>query len=192
MKRAGLLLAALCILGSCVASPTTPPSRISDACVIKNERPNWYKAMTRTESKWGVPVTVQMATIYRESKFVQDARTPRRYILGDIPNGRMSSAFGYAQAIDGTWEWYQKDTGNRFARRDDFDDASDFIGWYMDRTLRQNGVAKTDAYRQYLAYHEGHGGYSRGTYNRKSFLLRAAKEVRTMEAKYRKQLSFCG
>lgn len=191
-RSAALLLVALMAVMSCVSSPNTPPSRLSDACSIVSERPHWYRAMLDTERRWGVPVSVQMATIYRESKFVSDARTPRRYRLGFIPAGRMSSAFGFAQAIDGTWEWYQKDTGKRWARRDDFEDASDFIGWYMNISERKNGISKQDAYRQYLAYHEGHGGYSRGTYNRKSFLLKAAAEVRSMEAKYRQQLSYCG
>ena len=182
---------ALVTLGSCVSSPTAPPSRISDACAIISERPGWYRAMAQTEARWGVPVTVQMATMYRESKFVGDARTPRKYRLGFIPAGRMSSAYGYAQAIDGTWDWYRDDTGNRRARRDNFADASDFIGWYMDISNRRNGIAMRDAYRQYLAYHEGHGGYARGTYNKKRFLLRAAEEVRQMEARYRAQLAAC-
>ena len=120
-----------------------------------------------------------------------DARTPKKYTLGFIPAGRVSSAFGYAQAIDGTWDWYKKDTGRRFASRTDFDDATDFIGWYMNETVKRNGIPLNDAYRQYLAYHEGHTGYKRGTYNAKAFLLRAANEVRNMEARYRGQLQTC-
>ena len=42
-----------------------------------------------------------------------------------------SSAYGYAQALEGTWDDYRKDTGRRGADRDDFADSSDFIGWYM-------------------------------------------------------------
>lgn len=184
-------MVALLLLGSCSSAPQSPPSRISDACTIKAERPGWYQSMLETESRWGVPVSVQLATMYRESKFVGDARTPRRYALGFIPAGRISSAYGFAQAIDGTWDWYRKATGNRNARRDRFADASDFIGWYMTETESRNGISKYDAYRQYLAYHEGHGGYERRTYNRKGFLLRAAREVKEMEEKYRTQLVFC-
>ena len=33
-----------------------------------------------------------------------------RYFLGIIPLGRESSAFGYAQALDGTWTDYKKAT----------------------------------------------------------------------------------
>lgn len=191
MLRCLTLIASLILLGSCVSSPTAPPSRISDACSIITERPGWYRAMANTQAKWGVPVSVQMATMYRESKFVGDARTPRKFTFGIIPAGRMSSAYGFAQAIDGTWDWYRDDTGNRRARRDNFADASDFIGWYMDISTRRHGIAPNDAYRQYLAYHEGHGGYSRGTYNKKGFLLKAAAEVRRMEARYRTQMASC-
>ena len=31
-----------------------------------------------------------------------------KYILGVIPTGRQSSAFGYSQALDGTWKEYRR------------------------------------------------------------------------------------
>ena len=190
MYRAAALLLIL-IVGSC-SSTQSPPRNLNDACHIRAERPQWFDAMSRTESRWGVPVAVQMATIWRESMFVADARTPRTYFLGIIPTGRISSAYGFAQAIDGTWDWY-KDANNRwFASRDDFDDASDFVGWYMNETLKRNGIPLNDAYRQYLAYHEGHTGYARGSYNQKAFLLRAATQVRDQAAQYDRQLQSCG
>ncbi|MCB2130933.1 MAG: lytic transglycosylase, partial [Rhodobacteraceae bacterium] len=71
----------------------------------------------KTESRWGVPVAVQMATIYQESKFIGNAKTPRKFALGVIPMGRQSSAFGYSQAIDGTWDDYRAATGRRGASR---------------------------------------------------------------------------
>jgi hypothetical protein len=179
----------LMIVGSCAAQ--SPPSRLDNACVIKAERPDWYSAMSRTEERWGVPVSVQLATIYQESKFVRDAKTPRTFALGFIPTGRRSSAYGFAQAIDGTWDWYRDETGRRFASRDDFDDASDFIGWYMDRTERLIGVSKTDAYNQYLAYHEGQAGYQRGTYKSKSWLMVTARDVQNMAVLYSYQLAGC-
>ena len=189
MFRAFALLL-LFAVGSC-SSGFGPPKNLNNACSIVEERPSWLRAMSRTETKWGVPVHIQMATIWRESKFVRNAKTPRKYILGFIPNGRRSSAYGYAQAIDGTWDWYQDSTGRFFARRSDFDDASDFIGWYMNESRRRNGIPLTDAYRQYLAYHEGHGGYNRGSYRSKQFLLRAAREVQNQAALYQRQLDFC-
>ena len=132
-----------------------------------------------------------MAVIWRESGFRQDVRPPRTYLLGVIPWGRQSSSHGFTQAVEGTWEWYIDSTGNRGADRDDFSDSADFVGWYVDRSHRSNGIAKTDAYRNYLAYHEGHGGYQRGTYRRKPAVRRAAKEVADMAQRYRQQLRRC-
>ncbi len=183
------LLAGLLI--GCGGSRTNPPRDITNACSMIMERPDWVRPLAQTEARWGVPASVQLATIYRESSFRGDARTPKKYRLGIIPAGRISSAYGYAQAIDGTWDWYRRDTGRRGASRTNFADAVDFIGWYMDRTLRENGIPKTDAYNQYLAYHEGHAGYARGSYRSKSFLLRAASQARNMEARYRGQLARC-
>ena len=68
-----------------------------------------------------------------------------------------------ASATNGAWRDYQRATGRRSARRDDFADAVDFVGWYADLVHRTAGVDKGDAYRLYLGYHEGPGGLLRGT-----------------------------
>ncbi len=129
---------------------------------LGRERPNYLRAMERAERRWGVPVHVQMATFHQESRLVGDARPPFRYALDVIPMGRMSSAFGYSQALDGTWDEYIADTGNRRAQRTDIADAADFMGWYMTLTRERNGIPLTDARNQYLAYHEGRRRLMRG------------------------------
>ena len=75
-----------------------------------------------------MPVHVLMATIRIESGFEQRARPPRRKLLGFIPWTRASTAYGYSQALDGTWDEYRATTGNRGARRTNFSDAVDFVG----------------------------------------------------------------
>lgn len=189
MRR--FILVLLLFLSACSSSSLGPPDNLDDACAIKRDRPQWFQAMERTERRWGAPVHVQLATLYQESTFRPDARTPRTYTLGFIPTGRVSSAYGYSQAIDSTWEWYQDETGRQRARRDDFDDASDFMGWYMYQTNQRNMVAMDDARNQYLAYHEGQTGFARGSHNRKTWLLRTADRVELRAAMYRDQLLFC-
>jgi hypothetical protein len=132
-----------------------------------------------------------MATIHQESKFIGNARTPHQYTLGIIPMGRQSSAYGYSQALDGTWEEYQDDQGKRGAKRDRIRDATDFMGWYMNATHESLGISKSDARNQYLAYHEGRSGYARGSYNSKPWLLDVADRVDRRAERYRKQLQTC-
>ena len=108
-----------------------------------------------------------------------------------IPVGRQSSAYGYAQALDGTWDEYRRDTGKRGARRNDIRDATDFMGWYMTTTNTRNGVAMHDARNQYLAYHEGHTGFARRSYRAKSWLMRIASEVDQRAKVYEAQLANC-
>ena len=132
-----------------------------------------------------------MATIYQESKFIGNARTPVQYALGVIPMGRQSSAFGYSQALDGTWDEYRDQEGKRRAKRDDIEDATDFMGWYMHQTERRLGISKSDARNQYLAYHEGRTGYARGSYNAKPWLVRIAGEVGSRAITYDSQLRAC-
>lgn len=178
-------------LSGCGGGPTSPPRNLQDACSIASERPTYFRAMQRTEAKWGIPVHVQMATIYQESKFDGKARTPYQWGLGVIPLGRASSAYGFAQAIDSTWSDYKKGPGRSGAKRDNIRDATDFMGWYMDTSYRRLGIPKTDARRQYLAYHEGHGGYARGSYWQKSWLLNVAASVESRAAFYQAQLRSC-
>jgi hypothetical protein len=132
-----------------------------------------------------------MAVIYQESKFKSRARTPYRYVLGVLPMGRVSSAYGYSQAIDGTWDEYRRAAGRWGAKRDDINDASDFMGWYMAGSKRSLGISLHDARNQYLAYHEGRTGYKRGTYRNKEWLLRVSGEVANRAQMYERQLSTC-
>ncbi|MCT8158467.1 lytic transglycosylase [Pseudoruegeria sp. SHC-113] len=191
MKRVVLFASLLVVLAAC-GGPPPPPRNLNDACSIVKQYPKFRRSMKKVERKYGVPINVQMATIYQESKFVGDARTPLRYSLGVIPMGRQSSAYGYAQALDGTWDEYLKSSGNRGAKRDNIADATDFMGWYMNRTTEKLGIPKTDARNQYLAYHEGWTGYSRGSYKSKSWLVRVAGTVDSRSDMYKRQLQACG
>lgn len=191
MKRITLTLLVM-TLTACGGSGSKAPTRLDDACAIAAQRPSYMSAMQKVERKWGVPVPVQMATIYQESKFRGDARTPFRYTLGVIPMGRQSSAYGYAQALDATWDEYRRDTGNRNAQRDRIADATDFMGWYMTITEERNGVSKSSAGKQYLAYHEGHTGYARASHRAKPWLMRVASEVDLRAQMYDLQLRQCG
>ena len=166
------------------------PAFLDDACAILRDRRGYGRAFAATERKWGVPVHVQMAIIHQESKFVSDARTPFRYALGVIPFGRQSSAYGYSQALDGTWKEYLAEEG-RGARRDRIRDATDFMGWYMDKSRRELGIPMTDARNHYLAYHDGRTGYRRGTWKRKGWLVNVSGKVAQRSAMYQGQLQSC-
>lgn len=187
--RAMMLVLTVASCGS--SGSSVAPRNLDNACSIVQERPEYLRAFRATERKWGVPVHVQMATIYQESKFKSNARPPFRYAAGVIPVGRQSSALGYSQALDATWREYQISTGKRTARRTRINDASDFMGWYMNTTRERNNVRLNDARNQYLAYHEGQTGFARGSYNNKAWLLRVAGEVGSRANLYQNQLAGC-
>jgi hypothetical protein len=132
-----------------------------------------------------------MAIMKQESAFVADARPPRGWFLGFIPLGRPSSAYGFSQALDGTWERYRQSTGKTGAARDDFGDAVDFMGWYANQSRIELGIPPSDAYRQYLAYHEGQAGYARGSFRRKPWLIDVARNVESTASRYQRQLRGC-
>ena len=191
MSRIMSAMIALLIMASCGGGQKSPPRNLDNACSIITQKPDYLKAFKATERRWGVPTHVQMATIYHESRYRADARTPRKYVLGIIPMGRVSSAYGFSQALDGTWEEYQREAGRRSSKRDRINHATDFIGWYMNKTREKNGIALSDARNQYLAYHEGHTGYARGSYKSKSWLLGVADKVASRADMYQAQLANC-
>ena len=121
---------------------TSRPENVENICAIFEEKKSWYKAAKQSEKRWGTPTHVQMAIIHQESSFNFNARPPRTKMLGVIPWKRPSDAYGYAQALESTWDWYRKDTGRRSADRDDFDDAIDFVGWYTDKSQKAAGSSK--------------------------------------------------
>jgi len=168
-----------------------PPKHQTDVCEIFTEYPSWYWAALDAQHKWGVPVSTQMAIIHQESHFDGNAKPPRGKILWVIPWFRPTSAAGYSQAVDSTWGIYQKESGSSFSSRNDFDAATDFLGWYVNRAHKRLGLAKNDTYHLYLAYHEGLGGYARGTYKNKNWLINVAKKVSNQARLYHYQLVNC-
>ena len=185
---APLLIALAATLSACA---TTPPAQQENACRIFEDKRSWYSATRRVEKKYGVPIALQLAIVKQESSFRSHAKPPRGKFLFIFPGARPSSADGYAQALDMTWETYRADTGRRFADKNDFDDAVDFIGWYADQSRRQSGIRPGDAYRQYLAYHEGQGGYNRGSYRGKPHVQATARRVSQTAQLYEAQLDRC-
>ena len=191
MRKAVLLIsfATSCFLAGC---GHYQPDQVTDACLILEDNRSWWRDLRRSERRWGIPPAVQLAILKRESSFNAHARPARTRLLGILPGPRPSSAYGYAQALDGTWDWYRDETNNRGADRDDFGDAVDFIGWYGQMSGRLSGIRHDNARDLYLAYHEGHTGFNRGSYRGKSWLMRAAEQVSTDAARYQRQLDGCG
>ncbi|MDA9996753.1 lytic transglycosylase [Candidatus Pelagibacter sp.] len=165
------------------------PQNTSNSCSIFNERYLWYKHAKKTEQKWGTPIYIQLAIIKMESDFDWLAKPPRQKLFKIIPFKRPSSSFGYSQAVKGTWEQYKNETGNKLATRTRFKDSVDFIGWYTDKTESLLKISKKDAFRQYLVYHEGWGGYKNYKNNQKVIVL--AKKVEKQSNKYKAQLEDC-
>ncbi len=182
-------LSLICIfLAACT---TSPPRNSHDICAVFKEKDDWYDEAKQAYEKWGLPIHVNMAIMHQESRFVADAQPPRPWLLGIIPWFRNSSAYGYAQAQDGTWQDYLDSVGSWGADRDDFSDACDFIGWYCTISHQKLGISKWDTRKLYLAYHEGHGGYLRKSYQKKPWLINTAKKVAKKSQQFNAQLKTC-
>lgn len=195
MVRAHLIKIAAIAFTAGLAGCATQPSNINNVCSVLEQQNgwinNWQRSAKAAARKHGIPVPILMATIRKESGFKSNARPPRTKLLGFIPWTRQSSAYGYAQALDGTWDEYLAERGGFSSRRNDFADAVDFVGWYHAKTVSKHGVRPNDAYSLYLAYYSGWGGYARGTWRSNAGLQRTARETAKMAISYEKQLQNC-
>ena len=172
-----------------ISACSSIPKNTTDGCSIFSERYFWYKHAKKVEKKWETPIYIQLAFIKMESDFDWLAKPARQKIFKIIPFKRPSSSLGYSQAVKGTWEQYKKETNNKLATRVRFKDSVNFIGWYTDKTEKLLKISKKDAFRQYIAYHEGWGNYKNYKKNQKVILL--AKKVQQQADKYRLQLKKC-
>ena len=185
------VLAALVASATLASCASSPPRSVADICDIFEGRRSWYNAAKDSEQRWGVPVAVNMAFIYQESSFRARAKPERTRFLWILPGPRPSSAYGYAQALDETWEEYEQTSGNRRASRSNFGDAIDFVGWYNSKSNRMSRISRDDARNLYYAYHEGNGGYQRGSYRDKQWLIDAADRVQSNSSRFSVQLDSC-
>lgn len=185
MRAMALLLL---VLSGCAQSPPKNPDNL---CAIFKEKRGWYRAVQEAVARHGGSASAIMSIIHQESSFRHNALPPRRRLLGFIPGPRISRVYGYAQAQPATWQAYKDATGKRFAKRDNFADAADFVAWYNGITRRRNNVAESNVEHLYLAYHEGHGGHRRGSYRSKPWLQQVARKVAQRSARYRQQLLAC-
>ena len=172
-----------------ISACSSIPKNTADGCSIFSERYFWYKHVKKTEKKWGTPVHLQLAFIKMESEFDWLAKPPRHKLFKVIPYKRPSSSFGYSQAVKGTWEQYKKENEKPLATRARFKDSVDFIGWYTSKSETILKISKQDAFKQYLAYHEGWGNFKHYKKNKK--VIGLAKKVEKQSNIYKKQLFKC-
>src|SRR3989338_5701441 len=177
---------ALLLLASCASQQ--PPQNMDDACSIFEQYPDWYWSAREGQRNWGVPVKKKLAIMYQESRFDPTIRPPRTHLFGVIPWFRPTTAFGYTQSLDETWRRYQYATHSYAANRDDFDDATDFIGWYGYTIRVRLGTPFISAEDLYLAYHEVENGYLHKSYMSKPWLIQVAQKVQRRANMYQAQL----
>ena len=172
-----------------ISACSSIPKNTADGCSIFSERYLWYKHAKKTERKWGTPISLQLAIIKMESDFDWLAKPPRHKLFKVIPYKRKSSSLGYSQAVKGTWEQYKNETNNPIATRVRFKDSVDFIGWYTNKSSKLLKIPKNDAFKQYIAYHEGWGNYK--NYKKNEKVISYAKKVKKYSDQYKTQLIKC-
>jgi hypothetical protein len=192
MKKVRVLIVFLLILLSGCTSlfiESNSTSHPSNACNILKENNDWLNATKQTYKKWSIPASIQLSFIKTESSFIFNARPIKRE--GFFFDDYYSSAFGFSQALDGTWLEYKQSTSNYNAKRTSFSDSVDFIGWYLNNVSKQSRIKKHDIYNLYLAYHEGISGWKRGSYKKKKWLVAKAKKIKSNTLLFSKQLRNC-
>ena len=84
VNRTQYAIAALALL-MMAGCATSPPEQVDNVCGIFREKSEWYGDAKEARARWGVPISVSMAFMYQESRFVATAKPPRKKIFGVIP-----------------------------------------------------------------------------------------------------------
>ena len=181
------ILPIIILLSSCQPHDISSPH---DGCAILKNR-GWYSSAAASERSWGIDISTQLAVIYQESSFKHTAKTDKAYKLWIIPWGHVSTAYGYPQAMDAIWNEYLDERGGILTSRTRFKDATDFIGWYLNKIASTLNIPKGDVKRLYIAYHEGIAGYRKGSYKKNKRLIKVAEKVASRARAYNNQLKEC-
>ncbi|MED7788744.1 transglycosylase SLT domain-containing protein [Francisella sp. 19X1-34] len=177
----------LLILFVIIISSCSEETKIDDKmgpCEILAQHPSWKKPLKMAQDKYKLPPAFAMAIIYQESRF--DANAKSKY----------SSAYGYAQAVDGTWKHFQQDV-NSNAKRNNFNDSVQFIGWYMAQLSKSLKISMSDSKNLYMAYMLGATGFKRykaGTFKNKAKIQedkKIAEKVSNYTKAYQSQFKNC-
>ncbi|MDC0534635.1 transglycosylase SLT domain-containing protein [Francisellaceae bacterium] len=174
------------LLAGCSSSVDLEGVNIQNGCQIIQKVPKWGKDLHNVQKKWGVPPSLVLAIIFQESSFNPDAKNST------------SSAYGYAQVINGTWTEYKKAV-DKDASRSDFDDSADFIGWYLNRIKNKYKLAWSNSANLYMAYMLGESGYKKfitgnGSEQQKqswAAKYKIAQKVAANAETYKKQMLEC-
>jgi hypothetical protein len=169
-------------------SNNTQKIEANNICDVLEKNMDWYYSLEDVEKKWNVRKDLILAFIHQESRFQSDARPHKD---AHVANNTPSNAYGFAQVKEETWDWYQTKTQHYNAKRDVFADAVDFMGWYINESSKRLKISKRDVVKQYLAYHEGQGGFEQRTFLKKPWLLKVVKKVLIKSRLYRSQLKRC-
>ena len=163
------------------------PKNIDNICSIFSEKEHWINSAKESHEEWGIPIELMMAIIRYESSFRSTARPL------DKDGKPVSSAYGYAQAIDGTWDLYKKDNNVPRARRTDFADAIDFVGWYSSKAISKGqDISPFDVNALYVFYHDGWNALPEdGSREIKQQVLQVAGKVYQRTLIYHRQLREC-
>lgn len=170
------------------ACSTTPPSNPNNLCSVFQEKDSWYVAAHKVRKKYNVPINVATAILYEDSNFFSTKKDNESWFFF-IPYSKDSQSSD--QTISLYWDNYLEEEGNFFSSEDNFEDALDFIGWYIAKTSQYNNIDYNDAYNQYLNYHEGWQNYKIKTYLEKIWLLEKANNVKQRSDEFKEQLLKC-
>lgn len=86
MKWIIIAMPVVCVVTYIALTQVAPPGQ-NNICVLFKQHPSWYWSAHAAQSKWGVPISAQMAIIRTESHFRADAKPPHKKTAGIYPLG---------------------------------------------------------------------------------------------------------
>lgn len=152
-----------CVFGWCffLSIALAYASCSADMCAYYARYPKRYKVQKQYEGASGLSMIDVHTLLELESSVTPYAvpwKKQKRFGLTVLK--AQSSAYGYAQVLNATWQDYEQSYPGFWLYRSNFYDSIHFAHWY--RNAFHSSLKASTLYEFYLLYHDGPGRYQRG------------------------------
>jgi hypothetical protein len=168
MKPYFLLVVAAGLLAACGGGNYSAPRNLDNACLLAGASGVLQRDGAGGATAGACRSTCRWPPSTRKAGSSAMRGPPHVYRLGIIPMGRMSSAYGYSQALDGTWAEYQRETGTPLRPAHRYRRRLGFHGLVHDPHGERNGIPLTRRAQPVSRLSRGACGLSPGQLQRQA------------------------
>ena len=139
-------------------------------CEVLQREKAWIQPALTTEQRYGTPLSLTLALL-------------------ETPLTELDKKHVKPRAAD--WDEYRIRSERWDASPNNVDDATDFIGWFTQESVKRNNIPLNDVSAHYIALRVGHGSYHRLQPDKYPSLLQQAEQIELKAEQWQSELALC-